>query len=308
METTAMPASAPAVTGIITDIQRFSLHDGPGIRTTVFFKGCNMRCAWCHNPETINPRPELQFFRSKCIGCGHCIQNPDADSGIGAAMSFTDGTGAVRHYRGDCHAEALVKVGREVSPRDVMDEAVQDMAFYKNSGGGVTLSGGEVTMQPGFARETLALLKTRGIHTAVETNLSVAWATLEPLLPLLDLVMFDLKHMDAAAHREWTGISNKRILENARRLGACGLPLIVRTPVIPGFNDTAAAIGAIASFAATLPALEYYELLAYNPLGADKYRCMGKPYPLKDAPMIPEAAMKRFGAVAETRGIQVRIA
>jgi pyruvate formate lyase activating enzyme len=304
----ATPASAPVATGIITDIQRFSLHDGPGIRTTVFFKGCNMRCSWCHNPETINPRPELQFFRSKCIGCGHCSPNFDADSGSDAGMSFTDDTGMVRHYRGDCYAEALVRVGREVSPQEIIDEAMQDMSFYKNSGGGVTLSGGEVTTQPGFAREILALLKTRGIHTAIETNLSVAWEKLEPLLPLLDLVMFDIKHMDSAAHREWTGISNKRILENARRLGALGRPLIVRTPVIPGFNDTVAAIGAVAAFAATLPALDYYELLAYNPLGADKYRCMGKPYPLKDAPLVPGASMLRFRDAVAKYGIQVRVA
>ncbi|WP_043581981.1 glycyl-radical enzyme activating protein [Geminisphaera colitermitum] len=305
-----MPA-AHVITGIITDIQRFALHDGPGIRTTVFCKGCNMRCAWCHNPETINPRPELQFFRSRCIGCGHCLAAPDT-SGAGAsadaALCFTDDTGVARHYRGDCHAEALVKVGREVAPQDVLAEALQDKNFYANSGGGVTLSGGEVTVQTHFALETLALLKASGIHTAIETNLAVPWEQLESLLPLLDLVMFDIKHMDSVTHREWTGVANERILENARHLGALDLPLVVRTPVIPDFNDNANAIEAIAMFAATLPALDYYELLAYNPLGSDKYRCMGKPYLLKDAPMISEAAMGRFRAVAAKHGIKVRIA
>jgi pyruvate formate lyase activating enzyme len=138
--------------------------------------------------------------------------------------------------------------------------------------------------------------------------LSAPWKKLESLLPLLDLVMFDIKHMDAVAHREWTGIHNGRILENAHRIGRAGRPVIVRTPVIPGFNDTSEAIGAIAAFTATLPALDYYELLTYNPLGADKYRCMGKSYLLKDAPLISESAMRRFRDVAARHGIQVRIA
>lgn len=296
------------VRGTITDIQRFSLHDGPGIRTTVFFKGCNMRCSWCHNPETISPHAELQFFQSKCIGCKHCCRASDAGRENSEPMCFIDDTGVKRYYRGDCYAEALVKVGHETSPHDIVDEAMQDIAFYENSSGGVTLSGGEVMMQTEFACETLALLKARNIHTAIETNLSMPWERIEAFLPLLDLVMFDIKHMDSATHREWTGIPNERILENARRLGAHALPLIVRTPVIPGFNDTSPAIEAIAAFAATLPALDYYELLAYNPLGADKYRCMGKPYPLKDAPMIPSASMLQFRDVAAKKGIHVRIA
>lgn len=291
--------------GTITDIQRFSLNDGPGIRTTVFCKGCNMRCSWCHNPETINPRPELQFFRSKCIGCGHCA--PGADT-VDSSPCFTDDEGRLRHYRGNCHAEALVQVGRTVTPQDILADALQDRNFHANSGGGVTLSGGEVTVQAEFARETLALLKSKGIHTAIETNLATPWERLEPLLPLLDLVMFDIKHMDSDKHREWTAIGNERILENARRLGATGLALIARTPVIPEFNDNAADISMIAAFVATLPALKHYELLAFNPLGADKYRCMGKPYLLHDAPMIPDSTMKELARAAAAHGIAVRIA
>jgi pyruvate formate lyase activating enzyme len=297
----------PDITGTITDIQRFSLNDGPGIRTTVFFKGCNMNCSWCHNPETINPKPELQFFRSKCIGCGGCRRAAEPDA-ADPAPCFTDDEGVARYYRGNCHAEALVRVGRTVSPGDILGEALQDRNFYANSRGGVTLSGGEVTVQSAFARETLSLLKTNGIHTAIETNLAAPWERIEPLLPSLDLVMFDIKHMDSATHREWTGIGNERILENARRLGSLDLPLIVRTPVIPGFNDRAAAISEIAAFAAGLSALDYYELLAFNPLGADKYRCLGKPYLLQDAPMIPDSTMRELSRAAATHGIEVRIA
>lgn len=299
--------AAPAISGTITDIQRFSLNDGPGIRTTVFFKGCNLRCVWCHNPETMNPRPELQFFRAKCIGCGGCAPGPDTTP-AGSSACFTDEAGVVRHYRGNCHAEALVRVGRTVSAADILDEAMQDRNFYANSRGGVTLSGGEVTVQSPFARETLALLKANGLHTAIETNLAAPWERIEPLLPLLDLVMFDIKHLNSVTHREWTGVGNEQILENARRLCELQLPVIVRTPVIPGFNDDAGAISAIAAFVATLPVLEYYELLAYNPLGADKYRCLGKPYLLHDVLMIPDSKMKQFARVAEQHGVTVRIA
>ncbi len=300
-------STATAISGTITDIQRFSLNDGPGIRTTVFFKGCNLRCAWCHNPETINPRPELQFFRAKCIGCGGCAPGPDTTP-AGSSASFTDDAGVVRHYRGNCHAEALVQVGRTVSAADILDEAMQDRNFYANSLGGVTLSGGEVTVQSPFAREALALLKANGLHTAIETNIATPWERIEPLLPFLDLVMFDIKHLNSVTHREWTGFGNELILENARRLGELKLPVIVRTPVIPGFNDEAGAISAIATFVATLPALEYYELLAYNPLGADKYRCLGIPYLLHDVLMIPDDKMRQLARVAEQHGVAVRIA
>jgi pyruvate formate lyase activating enzyme len=291
--------------GLITDIQRFSLNDGPGIRTTIFGKGCNMHCSWCHNPETISARPQLQFFAGKCIGCGGCQPDdntPDAeDVIIGPA-------GQRRQYRGNCQARALVKVGRFVTPQDVLREALQDKRFYENSRGGVTLSGGEITLQLDFAFETLALLKANGIHTAIETNLALPWDQFEKLLPVLDLVMFDIKIMDVGRHREWTGISNERILANAHRISGQGVPLIIRTPVIPGFNDNPEAIVAIAEFIRDFSDLDYYELLAFNPLGADKYRWLGLPYRMQDAPLIPQDTMHRLQQAAAAHGIEVRIA
>lgn len=293
--------------GLITDIQRFSLNDGPGIRTTVFSKGCNMHCSWCHNPETINGRPQLQFFPGKCIGCGGCRP---ADDTLCAATeeTFMDASGQLRHYRGNCQARALVKVGRSVTPEDILRETMQDRRFYDNSRGGVTLSGGEITMQPEFAFETLLLLKTNGIHTAIETNLATHWELFEKLLPMLDLVMFDIKSMDSNLHREWTGIGNERILENAQLLSERDIEVIVRTPVIPGFNDNAEAIGTVAEFIRDFPNLEYYELLAFNPLGADKYRCMGMPYRMQDAPLIPTETMHQLQQAAAAHGIEVRVA
>lgn len=293
--------------GCITDIQRFSLNDGPGIRTTVFTKGCNMLCRWCHNPETLKANPELQFFESKCIGCQGCKPNAETDL-ADASDLLVDAQGHLRHYRNNCHANALVKVGRMVTPEDVLAEVLQDKNFYASSGGGVTFSGGELTVQTQFSFETLSLLHDRGIHTAIETNLASPWACYEKLLPVLDLIMFDIKSIDSAKHQEWTGIGNALILENAEKLGRESVSVIVRTPVIPGFNDTAEDIEAIAKYVRSYPHLEYYELLAFNPLGADKYKCMGKPYLMEDAKMIPEETMKQLKAVAESVGIEVRIA
>jgi pyruvate formate lyase activating enzyme len=293
--------------GLITDIQRFSLNDGPGIRTTVFSKGCNMKCAWCHNPETISGRPQLQFFEGKCIGCGGCRLDEDtlyADPD----KVITDSAGNRRYYLGNCQARALVKVGRLVTPEDILRESLPDKRFYENSHGGVTLSGGEITTQMTFALETLSLLRDNGIHTAIETNLAISWDEFEKLLPVLDLLIFDLKIIDFELHREWTGIGNERILENARRISAQKVPLIIRTPVIPGFNDNAQAIDAIAGFIRDYPNLSYYELLSFNPLGADKYRCLGIPYRMQNAPLIPTDTMHCLQHAAAAHGIEVRIA
>jgi pyruvate formate lyase activating enzyme len=291
-------------TGLVTDIQRFSLNDGPGIRTTVFAKGCNMRCSWCHNPETISPRPELQFLRDKCIACQGCRPDaPDADI-------FVDDQGKRRQYKGNCHAEALVKVGRSLTPNEILEESLQDLPFYENSRGGVTLSGGEITTQFDFALETLSLLKRNGIHTAIESNIALPWESLEKLLPVLDLLMFDIKIMDTEKHREWTGIPNERILSNARMLSQTDTPLIVRTPLIPGFNDSPSHIAPIAHFVASFPNLQYYELLPFNPLGADKYRCLGKPYLMEDVPTLDDRRVAELRAAARSAApeIEVRVA
>jgi pyruvate formate lyase activating enzyme len=293
--------------GLITDIQRFSLNDGPGIRTTVFGKGCNMRCAWCHNPETIRSLPELQFFPDKCIRCGNCA--PGADTPHAAAEDLlTDTSGQSRHYRGNCQSRALVKIGRAVTAQDVLNEAKQDLRFYQNSHGGVTLSGGEITTQAEFTFETLTLLKANGIHTAIETNLHGPWEMFEKLLPILDLVMFDIKSMNNNRHREWTGIGHERILSNALAISRTGIPLIVRTPVIPGFNDEPGEISSVAEYIRDFPNLDYYELLAFNPLGADKYRCLGMVCRMENSPLVPTETMQALQQAAAAHGIEVRIA
>ncbi len=296
--------------GIVTNIQRFSVHDGPGIRTTVFLKGCNLRCFWCHNPEDMNPDPEIQFFPERCIECGACL-----DCCVHGAHSVDDGQHRFRRELcsgcgecvDTCYAKGLVLVGASKSVKEVVDEILQDQAFYAASGGGVTLSGGEPLLQIDFSTAVLELCQARGIHTAIETAANFPWARVEAILPHVDLVMMDIKHMDSAAHRRSTGVRNERILENAARLGRQPQPLIVRTPVIPGVNDSASQICAIAAFVATLPNLLYYELLPYHPMAESKYRSLGQLYRATDLVPPTTAHMASLAEAASEAGVTVRL-
>ena len=298
--------------GLISEIQRFSLHDGPGIRSTVFLKGCNLRCAWCHNPETLRPAAELQLFLENCIACGACVRACRA----GAHVLVEEGRREFRRAQCQacgacarvCYAQALVLVGQEMSVDEVLAEVGQDRAFYQDSGGGVTISGGEPLCQAEFTQALLRQCHDAGLPTALETNLAYPWEMLAPLLPLLELLMVDVKTLDAEAHRQWTGADNARILQNLHRLGATSLPLIVRTPVIPAVNDNAEAIGHIADFLSTLPNLRFYELLPYHPLGAGKYPRLGMTYTLTEAQRPSDDCMHLLAAAARSHGIEVRAA
>jgi pyruvate formate lyase activating enzyme len=292
--------------GMVTDIQRFSIHDGPGIRTTVFLKGCNLRCVWCHNPETLDPAPELQTHPERCIACGACVIacRHGAHTLEGGRHAY-DRTLCVRcgECARTCYAEGLALVGREMSAEEVVAEALEDRVFYEASGGGVTLSGGEPLYQPDFARSILAGCRAAGLHTAIETNLAWPWSRVESVLPLLDLVMFDLKCMDSARHAEWTGAPNGRILENAARLAQAPVPLVVRTPVIGGFNDCEEEIAAIARFIAPFPRLVRYELLPYHALGSGKWESLGKEYRGASLARPSAERMRELAAVARACGI-----
>lgn len=294
--------------GVLTAIQRFSLHDGPGIRSTVFFKGCNMRCAWCHNPETLRVEPEVFYYRSKCVGCGACAQVCPSHRVEEGKMVYD------RALCGDhgacaqvCFSGALEICGKESTVQDVLHEVMQDADYYAQSGGGVTLSGGEVLLQPQFAAQLLSALHQQGIHTAIESNLNVDFSVLEALLPDLDLVMCDLKLWDEDAHRKWTGAGNARILENIARLSSSGKPFIVRTPVIPGVNDKEEEISAIAGFIGRLPGLAYYELLNFNPLGGSKYQALDVENVFADARPLPEERMQALAAAGQAVCPSVRV-
>jgi len=295
--------------GIITDIQRFSLHDGPGIRTTVFLKGCNMACAWCHNPESIRMAPELLYYSEKCIGCLECVAVCP-----GGAHSLT-GDGAHVFERtlcrscgacaGVCFAGASVMAGREMTVAEVMAEVLQDRDYYARSGGGLTLSGGEVLMQPTFAAALLQAAKAHGIATAVETNLSAPWETVAQVVANADLVMLDIKLFGNLAHRRWTGLGNDRVLANVRALAEAGVAFMVRTPIIPGVNDSAEVVQEVAGFLAGLAVRPVYELLRFNPLGGAKYRALQVTDRFAGAAAASD--MERLASAVRACGIQVKV-
>jgi glycyl-radical enzyme activating protein len=237
------------VKGMVADIQRCSVHDGPGLRTTVFFKGCQLNCPWCHNPETIGFGPEEMRYPDKCIGCGQC------ESG--------------------CFSGARIICGAEMTVDDVMRQAEQDAPYYAEDGG-VTLSGGEPLCQPEFALALAKACRNKGIQVGLESNLCFPPQHARPLLENIDLLMADMKLWDSAEHKRWTGLPNGYVKENLWQAAELKLPIILRTPVVPGVNDDIKQIRQIAAFAATLPTLRYYELLAYHPLGVDKARALGR--------------------------------
>ena len=300
--------------GTVFNIQRFSIHDGPGIRTTVFLKGCSLRCFWCHNPEGVRLKHEIQFFPDRCIGCDACISACEH-----GANTVVDG---VRRYDRDlcvvcgkcvdtCYAGARVLTGNDMTVEKVVEEALRDRAFYETSKGGVTLSGGEPALQHEFSREVLRQLQAAGIHTAIETCGNVPWEHLDELMPFTDLIMMDLKQMDSARHRAATGAPNERILANARRLAQTGKPILFRTPVIPTVNDAPEDIAAIADFVVELNGLREggeplgLELLAFHRLAADKYRSLGLDYKARDLNPPTKEHMAALAAAGRARGIAV---
>lgn len=291
--------------GMITDIQRFSLNDGPGIRTTVFLKGCNLHCAWCHNPETIRKKNELMVYPANCIGCGHCVPVcPSGARSIAAGVLQFDRSRctACGACAAVCFPGALKMAGRSVSVAEVMGEILQDRAYYADSGGGVTLSGGELFCQAEFADALIDACREEKIPVAVETNLNWQFESVRPILEKLDLIMFDVKIFDSVEHKRWTGVENAELLDNARRLDTLDRPLIARTPLIPGATDSAENIRAIAGFLRNFRNLRCYELLNFNPLGESKYRALEEKNPFVSARPLKPEALNRLREAAESAG------
>lgn len=279
-------SSYTAVTGLVFNIQKYSVHDGPGIRTIVFFKGCPLRCHWCSNPESQNLKAELGYNRDKCLLCGTCVRTCPEN-----ALTLTPDGVRIDHARCDmeqlcartCPAEALTVYGKHRTVQDVLDEVEQDSVFYARSGGGMTLSGGEALAQPEFALALLSEARKRRIHRALETCAFVPEETMLRAAELLNYLLIDIKCLDSAKHRIGTGVPNERILSNIRAVRAAfpGLPIHIRTPVVPGYNDNDEDIRAIAEFVKGTGCARY-ELLAYHRLGEQKYRFLGLDYLLGD--------------------------
>lgn len=293
---------------MIFNIQRYSTHDGPGIRTVVFLKGCSLSCRWCQNPESRSRTRDVLFDARLCLeGCDLCQQ---------AAPGVIDRTlnGLIIHREklndatlnaltDCCPTQAMTVCGEEQQVADIMATVLRDKPFYDRSGGGITLSGGEPFMTPTLAHSLFKASHEQGIHTAVETCLHVPWHAIEPSLPYVDLFLADLKHVDGDVFKQWAGGSAKRVLENLKRLAAAGKKITIRVPLIPGFNADEASVKAITRFAANELNVREIHFLPYHTLGMNKYTLLGQPYSAPDKPLDNPALLDFALAFADQNGL-----
>jgi len=297
--------------GCLVEIKRFAVHDGPGIRTTLFLKGCPLACRWCHNPETIDPHPEIGLLSRKCRGCGRCA----AVCPVGA---HTLRNGAHVFDRSRCTAcgrcveaclpGALEYYGREVGVEEAVAAVLEDRTFYVESGGGCTFSGGEPLLQADFCAAVAARLRANGVHCAIDTAGAVPWESFAAVLPHTDLFLYDFKLADEARHRELTGLSNQLILANLRRLAGCGVPIEIRMPLVPGSNAAPADLQAAGGILSRLANLSAVRLLPYHAMARSKYDAVGRPDTMPDVPPPDAAALANAAAILRGCGLGMVVA
>lgn len=304
------------IKGNVFNVQRYTIHDGPGLRTELFLKGCPLRCKWCSNPEGLQIYIQPGVYKSKCISkkkCGACEEVCPAEGTLQFArgkLSSIDRekcTNCMKCYE-ECPSDAIKQWGKYMSVEECMEVIRKDKGYYERSGGGVTVSGGDPLMQAEFVRELFRACKEEGISTCFESTLYTRWETIEMLLPYTDLVITDLKHMDAEMHKKYTGVSNERILENMKALSKKGKPFILRIPVIPGVNDDMNNIEASADFILNElnGAVRTLQLLSFMRLGEEKYRSLDMEYQMENVKVNRKSFQKQVNKLADyfnNRGI-----
>jgi len=287
------------IEGRVINIQHYCYHDGPGVRTTVFVKGCSLHCKWCGNPESIAPGKEFSFDKKECVGvkfCGKCLKAPFPEGMFTAAANETDppiiswekAKDWKPEYNRLCPVGALSVYGEDTTVGAVMDEVDKDYSFYAGSGGGITVSGGEPLLQPDFTKGLLEVAHAHGYTTAIESAFNVPWQNVEQVLPHVDFVLHDIKLMDPVKHKEWTKVTNERALTNLEKAYTLypDKKFIARTPLIPGVNDEEQAIDQVLDFILPHKNVIKYELMPYHRLGSGKYESLGLDYPMGDTPSV----------------------
>lgn len=297
------------MTGIIFNIQRYSVQDGPGVRTTVFMKGCPLRCLWCSNPESQRPHPEVSHRNTLCTKCGRCLEACPRDAislcqtGIRINRSKCDNCGLCVPV---CYPGAIEVLGREATVDEVLVEAKKDALFYRNSGGGVTVSGGEPLGQPDFVAELLCRCQDAGLHTTIDSCGYAPPEALKAVLPYADLVLFDVKHMQEEPHRKATAVSNRRILSNALAIASAGVSMTMRLPLIPGINDSEENVRCTARFAQEL-GVRRLDLLPYHRFGTSKYTNLDRRYRLDGLTSPADELVEHLKAMLEDMGLECRV-
>jgi len=300
------------MTGLIFNVRRYGLDDGPGIRTTIFLKGCPLSCLWCSNPESQKPYPELMYDSELHIeACEQCIEvcpvgaiSKDEDRGIKIQRDrCISGCYACAKV---CYSKALEVVGQEVSVEHILSAVKKDMPFYQSSGGGVTLSGGEPLAQPEFSKEVLRGCKQMGLHTVLDTSGYGRWEDVERIINYVDLLHYDIKHMDPHAHKMLTGVDNALILNNARRVSQHGISIFIRFPVVPGINDSRKNLDALINLAKEISAAKV-DLLPYHRLGVPKYRVLGREFKLEAVEPPTRESINFIHDLLVSRGLKVEV-
>ena len=295
-------------TCILFNLQRFSTEDGPGIRTTLFFKGCPLTCAWCHNPEGMTAGPEIVWQPTLCLGCGDCAAACPRD-----VIRLADGRVRIDRERCEscgecveaCPSGALERVGVEYGADDLLVEVLKDRTFYATSGGGVTFSGGEPLVQREFLLAFGPRCRAEGVHVALDTSGFARPDWIAPVLASVDLVLFDLKLIDPDEHKRLTGVPLDTVLTNLEAVVASGLPVWIRTPVIPGYTDDEGNLRGIAAYVkARVPTVARYDLLAFSNLCTSKYEMLGRSFVLSDAPLLTADTMERWADVVRSEGVE----
>ena len=295
---------------LVLSITRMTIHNGPGLRTLVLFKGCPLRCCWCSTPDSQKSEPEIAVYPAKCIKCGlcapvcpvHAITLIDEKPVIDRSLCTVCGKCAEV-----CNAQAIEILGHRMTVAQLVTEVKKDEIVFKYSHGGVTISGGEPLFNPGFALKLLLAFKQEDINTGVGTCGQIPWAGLEPVLPYVDFFLWDIKHMDPQQHKRLTGVANELILSNAKAVSERHVPLYIRIPLIPGCNDSEENIRATAKFALGLSSLVEVDIMPLHHLGKSRYESLDRPYPIGNLELVPDEQIQKTKSLIESYGLKCRI-